>query len=103
MSHLRTSTEPLHLFKDGLRFTFKKSEYTHATLQKFILTHLDEFSYYDIRCLISICEHGIMIYEQEYKTQQKNNLKNKLAKKVCHTSTEKLFLMGDYLEAIYNN
>lgn len=103
MTTLQPDQHSKHLFKDGPRFTFKKSEYTHATLQKFILTHLDEFSYYDLRCLFSIYEHGIMIYEQEYKLQQKNNLKNKLARKVCHTSTEKLFLMGDYLEAMYNN
>lgn len=92
-----------HLFKDGPRFTFKKSEYTHATLQKFILTHLDEFDTYDLRCLLSIYDHGIMIYEQEYKRVNKSVLKNKIAKALCRVSVEKIFLMGDYLEAMYNN
>lgn len=92
-----------HIFTDGPRFIFDKSKYTHATLQQFILTHLDQFSFYDLRCLFSIYEYGIMIYEQEYKSQQKINLKNKLARKICYTSTAKLFLMADYLEAMYNN
>lgn len=95
---------PKHVFKEGPRFSFKKSEYTYVLIQQFVLIHLTEFDAYDLRCILSILNFGISVHDHHYKIFNKYTLRNKVAKRISRgVSVERMFLVADYLEAIYND
>lgn len=98
-----TERTPKHLFKDGPRFSFKKVNYSENQIRQFILTHLEQFDKYDLCCLLSISKYGTNTKDMEFKKMRLSTLRSQLAKSLLSIKGEKLWTIGDYLEAIYND